>query len=1091
MNLPKTDGGRIRFWQSPKLLFFMKISFIFTTALALHLSALAFTQNISLSVKKEPLRSVLSLIEKSSDYRFLYNDNTVFDRIVTIKVQKGSLEEVMKRLLYGTNLSYKVNTNRLVILSQQHRTDSEEVKTPITGKVAGDAGNSLQGVSVTVKGTDNGTTTDVNGLFTIDANRGDILEFSFVGYKPASITVGSDATVAVTMQLDVAGLEDVVVVGYGTQKRSDLTGSIATLSSKAYKDQPVLNVSSALQGRVAGVSVTTNSGAPGGAVKIRIRGANSVNANNDPLYVVDGIALSSIGLSEINVNDIESMEVLKDASATAVYGSRGANGVILITTKSGRSGDPKIEYHGFMSFNKPMKKYDLMDAVTYAKIANVTAGVDVFPDPNSFAGHNADWQGLIFDNSLTQSHQLSVAGGTENAKYYVSGFYVDQEGLLINSNQKKFGIRSNIDIKLSKRINVGAYIYAGRLNSHNNNDIGYKGGPVMSAVTWAPTESVYDSPDQYNRFGISPIWANPLMTITERNTNNFSNVGIFNGKLKYSITDWLTLNVNAGLDMYLSKSAFLNNEWISPGNNASGQGSSESYTFQNSNNLTFHKTFGKHDLTATAVMEATSNKYYNFNASGSGLTSVSNGYYNLGLNASQAISSGYSNWSLLSYMGRLVYNFNDKYLLTATVRRDGSSKFHANNRWSNFPSFSAGWKLSNERFIEDLNLFSNLKLRAGWGVTGNQAIGPYSTLGLLTNTSFSYGTNTLYQAYTLGNPATPDVKWETSKQMNIGVDVGLFGGKLNVTADYYNKDTRDLLLFTRISNYDGGGSYLKNIGRVNNKGFELMIEATPITTKSLTWSAAFNISTNQNKVVSLGADSMLLRPFIGAGLITNNIQVVKTGQPLGAFFLIPWEGVYQADKGNFKAGDSKYTDVDGNNSIGFEDRVIYGTANPKFQWGFNNNLTFKNFELNVFVQGSHGSKIFNATYAATAVPTSDVKFINLAEAANYWTPSNTASTWANPGSKNKSWVESTQFLQDGSYMRLKNVSLSYTISESLLKLASAKIYISAQNVATITNYKGFDPEATSTPAESDADAGIDVGAYPSPKTITVGLQLKF
>jgi TonB-dependent starch-binding outer membrane protein SusC len=327
--------------------------------------------------------------------------------------------------------------------------------------------------------------------------------------------------------------------------------------------------------------------------------------------------------------------------------------------------------------------------------------------------------------------------------------------------------------------------------------------------------------------------------------------------------------------------------------------------------------------------------------------------------------------------------------------------------------------------------------------------------------------------------------------MNIGLDAGIFNGRLNISADYYNKNTRDLLLFTRIANYDGGGSYLKNIGKVNNKGFELMIEGTPLKSKNLTWSAGFNISTNQNKVMSLGADSMLVRPVLGAGLITNNIQVVKTGQPLGAFYLIPWEGVYQTDKGNFKAGDSKYTDVDGNGSIGFEDRVISGTATPKFQWGFNNSLTFKNFDLNVFVQGAHGHKIFNATYAATAVPASDVKFINLAEAANYWTPSNTASTWANPGSKNKSWVESTQFLQDGSYVRLKNVSLSYTIGKSLLRLASAKIYISAQNIATITDYKGFDPEATSTSAASDADAGIDLGAYPSPKTITIGLQLKF
>ncbi|HEY1201720.1 MAG TPA: SusC/RagA family TonB-linked outer membrane protein, partial [Niastella sp.] len=516
----------------------------------------------------------------------------------------------------------------------------------------------------------------------------------------------------------------------------------------AYKDQPVVNASSALQGRVAGVAVTNNSGAPGGGVKIRIRGANSVNASNDPLYVVDGIALSSNGLGDINVNDIESMEVLKDASATAVYGSRGANGVIIITTKSGKSGKPKIEYNVFASFNRPMKKYKLMDAVTYANIANLTAGASVFPDPQSFAGQTTDWQSMIFDNSLTQSHQLSASGGTENAKYYVSGFYVNQEGLLVNSGQKKFGLRSNIDLKLSKRLNFGINVYAGRINSHNNNDVGSKGNPVTSALTWAPTEQVYDATGQYKRFGISPIWGNPYMVIKERVFDNFSNVGIFNGKLKYSFTDWLTLTVNAGLDMQLAKNATLNNDWISPGNHGSQQTSVEKYTYQNSNVLTFHKDFGKHNITATALMEATSNKYYTFTASGSGLASLSNGYYNLGLNASQGISSGYSNWSLLSYMGRVAYSFNDKYLLTATVRRDGSSKFQGSNKWSNFPSFSLGWKLSNEKFIDDLGIFSNLKLRAGWGVTGNQAVDPYSTLGLLNSVLYSYGTTTASPGYT-------------------------------------------------------------------------------------------------------------------------------------------------------------------------------------------------------------------------------------------------------------------------------------------------------------------------------------------------------
>jgi TonB-linked SusC/RagA family outer membrane protein len=1084
-------GGHTQKLMSMKL----TIALLFLTSVQVYAVG-GDAQTVSISKKNIPLQEVFRQINRQTGLDFVYNMQVV-QRAgkIDLDVKNMDVGEVLKLCFANQPFTFVRLGETIVIKEKVPEVDkvtsppSPPVK--IKGTVKSERGEPLASVTVSNKTKGKTVASSENGEFEIEAEPGDVLEFSSISYATQQVTVSS-ATAALNITMAISVVEnEVVVVGYGTQRRSDLTGSVATLSAKAYKDQPVVNVSSALQGRVAGVSVTNNSGAPGGGVKIRIRGANSVNASNDPLYVVDGIALSSNGLADINVNDIESMEVLKDASATAVYGSRGANGVILIATKSGKSGKPRIEYNGFASFNRPMKQYKLMDAVTYANVANLTAGATVFADPQSFAGQTTDWQNMIFDNSVTQSHQLSVAGGTENAKYYVSGFYVNQEGLLLNSNQKKFGLRSNIDLKLSKRLNFGINIYAGRINSHNNGDIGSKGNPVTSALTYAPTEPVYDAPGQYNRFGISPIWANPYMVIKERDADNFSNVGIFNGKLKYSITDWLTLSINAGLDMQLSRGAYVNNDWISPGNHGSGQSSVENYTWQNSNVLTFHKDFGKHNLTATALMEATANKFYTFSASGSGLASLSNGYYNLGLNASQGITSGYTNWSLLSYMGRVAYSFNDKYLLTATIRRDGSSKFQGNNKWGNFPSFSFGWKLSNEKFIEDLGVFSNLKLRTGWGVTGNQAVGPYSTLGLLTPVTYSYGTATVYPGYTLGNPANPDVKWETSKQLNVGLDASVLANRLNISLDYYNKNTTDLLLYTRIANYDGGGTFLKNIGKVNNKGWEIVIDGTPFKSNDFTWTASFNASFNQNKVMDLGADSMLERPVIGGGLITNSIQVVKVGQSLGAFYLIPWEGVYKADKGNYKAGDAMYTDVNGNNSVGFDDRVLAGSAMPKMQWGFNNSVAWKNVELNVFIQGSHGNKIFNATYAATAVPTSDVKFINLADAANYWTPSNTGSTWANPASKNKSWVESTQFLQNGSYVRLKNVSLSYEIGQKLLKLASAKIYISAQNLATITKYKGFDPEATSTLANSDTDAGIDLGAYPSPKTITVGVQVKF
>ncbi len=923
------------------------------------------------------------------------------------------------------------------------------------------------------------------------------LIFRYVGFNEREVAVNGQAIVNVAMTRDVRNLGDVVVVGYGTQKRKDLTGSIATLGAAAYKDQPVVNVTSALQGRVAGVAITNNSGAPGGEVKIRIRGANSVNASNNPLFVVDGIALTSIDLRDINVNDIESMEVLKDASATAVYGSRGANGVVIITTRTGKAGVTKVDYNGFVSFNKPMKQYDLLDAVKYAEMVNLRAGSPVFPDPAGFAGKTTDWQHLIFNEAVTHSHQLSLSGGTEKARYFVSGFYLNGNGLLDNSSQKKFGLRTNLNMKVNEKLSVGLNLFASRTHSRNNGDMGYKGNPVTAALTWAPTEPVYDDAAGkiYNRNGISPIWTNPYLTIREANSQNFNNVLIANGRIHYAFTDWLSLTVNAGLDASISRGAFLRNNFLTPGNMGAGQGSSENHTFQNSNVLTFQKAFNKHALTVTALAENTSSVWSGFNATGAGLTSATNGYHNLALNASQSISSNYGNSALLSYMGRVSYVFDDKYLFTASVRRDGSSKFQGKNKWGTFPSFSAAWRLSETSFVKDLNIFSNLKIRAGWGKTGNQGIAAYSTLGALTPALYSYGGSTGFQSYTLGSPQTPDVKWETTSQTDVGIDIGLFNGRMNITADYYNKNTKDLLLFTRINHYDGGGSFLKNVGKVNNKGVELSIDATPVETGDFMWTTGLNVSFNRNKVVNLGKDSIIFRNHIGGGLITTSIQAIKVGEPLGAFYLIPWEGIFQADHtatGN-KAGDNKYQDVSGNNSIGFEDRVIAGNATPRVQWGFNNNLKYKNFDLNVFIQGSHGNSIFNATYAATAVPSSDVAYPTLAATANYWTPQNTTAVWADPTSKtSRNYIESTQFLQDASYIRLRNISLSYQFPKSMLRsFGPAKFTVSAQNYFTITKYKGYDPEATSTSASSDADAGIDLGAYPSPKTITLGLNITF
>ncbi|MEO5594718.1 MAG: TonB-dependent receptor [Chitinophagaceae bacterium] len=959
----------------------------------------------------------------------------------------------------------------------------------VTGKVSV-ADSVLEGVTVLVKGGNQAAITNAKGVFQISVPANAVLLFSHVGYSLQEVAVGSRTNIQVQLQSTNQGLQDVVVVGYGTQKKANLTGSIATISASAYKDQPVVSVSSALQGRASGVAVSTASGAPGGVVKIRIRGINSINSSNDPLFVVDGVALGSTSFQDINVNDIESMDVLKDASATAIYGSRGANGVIIITTKSGKAGKMVVEFNTFLSSNK-IKKYDLLGPAAYAEQANHISGTTVISNP----GSGTDWQDQVFRKGITQNYQLSVSGGTDKSRYYLSGYYVNQSGIITNTSQQKIALRSNIDSKLTDRLSVGVNLFLTNIQSLNNGDLGSKANPVVSSLAWAPTEPVYDSAGHYNRYAVSPIGPNPYMIAKESNYPGKSNTVVVNAKVKYDINDWLSFSTNFGVDANFYRSFYLNNEWINQTNISSGQGYSDNYTLQNSNVLTYHNIFNKiHNLTVTGVYEQTSNKYSGFAADGGGLSSTTYGYYALQLNATQGISSYYSNWGLQSFLGRISYSLKDKYLLTATYRADGSSKFQSTkNKWGYFPSVSAGWRLSEEDFIKDMNTFSNLKLRASWGITGNQAIAPYSTLGLLNGQQYSYGTGTSYQGYTLGNPSNLNLKWETTKQWDIGADAGLLAGRVNISMDYFSKKTDGLLLQKTIPDYDGGGSQWVNLGAVTNKGFEFSINATPVRTNNFSWSTTLNFTSYKSRVDNLGGQDIIYAGSPGSGLINTSIQVVKPGYALGSFYLIPWEGVYNADDATlgFKAGDNKYRDVDGNKSIGYEDRVISGNSNPTFQFGFNNDISWKDFSLNVFIQGSQGNKIFNGTYAAIAAPSSDIRYPTLAASANYWSSKNPGSEWADPASKTgRSYIESTHYLQNGSYVRLKNISLSYTIGKKLAGFGNIRLSLSAQNIITATKYKGFDPEAD-TMGNSDISSGIDLGAYPNPRTITIGLNAKF
>jgi len=1083
---------------TPKLLI-MKLTAVLILAFTFNLSAKSFSQKITIAEKNISLEKVFSLIEKQTGYSFLYEKKALKKAgPVSLNIQNMELTEALKLCFREQPFVYEMKYTTIIVREKEMPAApavSADISMPpppvtIQGNVQNEEGSPLAGASVKLKGAERGTSTDADGNFTLQLpDAAGILVISYIGHESVEIPVSEETFLRVVLKLAETRAEEIVVVGYGTQKKSDLTGAISSLRTSDYESQPLAGIQELFQGRSAGVNVNANSGAPGATLKVRIRGANSINAGNEPLYIVDGMALTSASIRDLNVNDIKSIEILKDASSTAIYGSRGANGVVIINTRQGRSGKTVVGYNGFVSFNSAPDKYKLLDAQSYARQANYIAGAEVFKDIDAL--QTTDWQGLIFRPTTVQNHQVSVEGGGENSRYFLSLGYLDQPGIVINTQFKRYALRANVSSTINKKTQVFLNMFLSRSEGRNNGDLG-KSAPVSGSVAWGPAESPFLDNGEYRRNSVSSIWLNPYMLIKEQLNDNYVNTGLINAGLKYDFTSWLSFQANVGLDANTSRTAFLNNNRISPNNPGSGQESGESYTFQNSNILTFQKKFkNDHFLKVLGIMEATSNATRGFLARGSGLTTMANGYDNLGLNTSKDIGSTFSDWSLLSYIGRMEYNYQSKYYFNASIRADGSSKFI--RKWGYFPSVGVAYNIANESFMQDNELVSDLKLRASWGVAGNQNVPPYTSRGILSGVQYSFGMPVLYQGYTIGSPAV-DLTWERTDQTNVGVDLSLFHQKLNFSVDYYKKVTRDLLLQVPVPLYNGGGTIFQNTGTVQNSGFEFSVESALVENKNFSWRANFNLSFNQNKVLNLGKDSLIYRPIIGGGIVNTNIQVVKVGEPLSSFYLIPWEGIYQShdDVLGYKAGDNKYRDVNGNNSIGYEDRVISGFATPSFVYGFNNTFNYRNIELNVFIQGAGGNKIFNGIYAANAAPTSEIKYPTLVESSNYWRPDNTGATWADPASKtNRNFVESTRYLQDGGYLRLKNISLSYAVAKKIPGISGIKLALSAQNILTLTKYKGYDPEASSSSSLSDADAGMDFGAYPLFRSYTIGLNVTF
>lgn len=955
----------------------------------------------------------------------------------------------------------------------------------VTGVVNDANGDPLIGVNVVEKGnTHNGAITDMDGKFVLNVSPNATLVFSYIGYKPVEVPVNGQRNITVTLHEDSEALDEVVVIGYGAVRKADLAGSVAVMDNKQFKDQPVTRIEDALQGRVSGISVTS-SGVPGGDLKIRVRGASSINKSNDPLYVVDGIVRES-GLEGINPEDIQSMQILKDASSTAIYGSRGANGVVLVTTKTGKAGQTQVVFDASVGFSNAYHIPEMMGTKEYAQALVDYKGADRDALTGYLDGSNPgiDWMDVLLRTGVTQNYKVAISKGNEDTQFYVSGNYLNTKGVITDTDFTRYSVKANVHSKLYKWLELTADV---NLSQSNGSGAGFnqsQENPIWVGLNYSPTMEMYNDKGSYNTDPYNNIQNNPYGMLHENQNDRKRNVVSGHVDLKFNILKGLTFTTTNGIDYSDHKGYSFSSTRVQTQN---GMGNTNTYNMvlQTTNNLTYMGSWNKHSLTATAVWEATSSETRYMEITGKNLSAEQVGYWDVKNAKTRDASNSYSNWNLLSGVARVMYNYADKYMLTGTFRADGSSRF-TNQKWGYFPSIAAAWTVTKEEFMKDVKALSDLKIRASYGIIGNQDIDPYSTLGLMTSTSFNFGTGTTYTGYWANGLATPDLTWEKVKQFDLGIDLGFFKNRLTVSVDYFDKRTSDALLKRTAPNYVGGTSYWVNAGEVSNKGIDLTITGRIIQNDNLQWTSSLNGSYLKNKVTKLTAEEPVIYGASPSPGTVDPATIVKEGEAIGTFYGYKWAGLTKNDKGEFV--DSYYT-KDGQittNPSG-EDKMVLGCANPDFTLGWNNTITYKNWDFNVF---------FNAAFGAQRLNLVDFAMNSMVGASMFVTAKdhfdNVGKTMPTPGATNSNYGNSSKWLENADYLRCENISIAYTLPRKVTKFADIRFSLSAQNLFTITGYKGIDPAGASFSANSvDVDNGMDMGAYPNPRTITLGVRMNF
>ena len=961
----------------------------------------------------------------------------------------------------------------------------------ISGTVVDSHGEPLMGVNVVEVGTTNGTMTDMDGRFTLSVPSNATLQFSYIGYASQSIAVNGQRTINITLEEDSQNLDELVVVGYGTVRKADLAGSVSVLSSKSFKDQPIIQVSDALQGRVPGVQVQ-NSGVPGGTVKIRVRGSGSINRSNDPLYVVDGIVRQS-GLTGLNPEDIQSMQVLKDASSTAIYGSRGANGVVLITTKTGKANMRQITFDAQIGIGTVAKRYETLNAYEFANLYN-TYRPNTFSQEQLTAFQNGtagtDWQDEIYQTGVTQDYKLSLSNGNEKTQYLFSANYAGQEGVVIENTNKRYQGRLNLTSQLTDWLHLTADVSASHNVRRSGNFAAGKENIVNIAVNYSPVLGIKNEDGSYIKDPYSAITQdNPVGILKEQTGETITDIVNAHVDLRFNILPGLTFTTSNGVDYNDTKGYSFASTKVTA---HSSMGNNDAYrmTLQTTNNLTYTGKWNDHSLTATAVYEATQSEYRYMSINGTDLLTEGVGWWNVNMASTRTSSNSYSKWALVSGVARVMYNYADRYMLTGTFRADGSSKFDQ-NKWGYFPSIAAAWSLGNEPFMQDQNLFQDLKIRASYGLIGSEAIDPYGTLGLMAQAMYAFGGTSQYTGYWIGQSvATPDLSWETTHQLDIGVDFAMLDHRLRVSLDYFDKRTKDGLLQRTIPNYDGGGSYWVNAAEVSNRGIDFSIDATIFDNKDFGWTTTFTGTYLKNEVKDLSGLEFIPGSNFASGLgtTTDGMNRIEVGQPIGAFYGYVWQGL-DAN------GNDIYWDKNQDGLIDSNDRDFIGKSTPDFTFGWNNSLHWKNWELNAFFTASFGADRLNMVRFTGTAMTGDFAFITLKEGLD-----ETVSTVGQSGlyapvtqTGNNYQPGSTKYLEKANYFRLDNLSLSYNLPKRITKFADLRLTFSCQNLFTISGYKGMDPAGISFVGSGSVDVndGIDLGAYPLTRTYTIGVRMNF